>query len=128
MGQSQLLVIALSVLIIAIAILAAVGYFRSHDVEANKHAMINDVNRIAHLALRYYSRPVSLEGGGHSFIGFAVPSNSRSNLNGVYSALAISPTDLEITGVSARNSNNTITAQIDTDGKASAWIFTGDFQ
>jgi hypothetical protein len=110
MGQSQLLVIAVSVLIIGIAIFAAVGYFRSHDVEANKDAMINDVNQIAHLAVRYYSRPVSLQGGGNSFIGFDVPSNSRSNLNGVYSAQVISPTDLEITGVSARDSNNTITA------------------
>jgi hypothetical protein len=128
MGQSQVLVIAVSVLIIGIAILAAVGYFRSHDVAANKHAMINDVNQIAHLSVRYYARPVSLQGGGHSFIGFDVPSNSRSNLNGVYSARVISPTDLEITGVSARDSNNTITAQIDTDGKASTWTFTGDFQ
>jgi hypothetical protein len=128
MGQSQSLVIAVSVLVIGIAILAGVGYFRSHDVEANKHAMINDVNQIAHLSVRYYSRPLSLQGGGHSFIGFDIPSNSLSNPNGVYSSRAISRTALEIIAVSARDSNNTITAQIGTDGRASMWTFTGDFQ
>jgi hypothetical protein len=34
------------------------------------------------------------------------------------------------TAVSANNSANTVTAQIDTDGKfvQSAWAYTGDFQ
>ena len=76
MGQSRSLIIAISVLIIGIAILAAVSFFQSGDVEANKKAMINDVNQIAHLAVRYYSRPLSL-GGATSTLGLSSSPNSK---------------------------------------------------
>ena len=128
MGQSQLLIIAISVLIIGIAILAGVGYFRSSDTDANKKAMINDVNQVAHLAVRYYSRPASLGGGNHSFTGFEIPSKFQSDLNGRYSALVVSPNVLQITAISARDSNNTIVTEIDTNGEPSNWTFSGDFQ
>jgi hypothetical protein len=127
MGQSQLLIIAVSVLIIGIAILAAVGYFRTGDADANKKAMINDINQIAHLSVLYYSRPFALQGGNHSFVGFVIPDKFQSNLNGSYDATPISASLLSITGKSKRDSSNTVTAQIGTDGKAFNWTFTGDF-
>lgn len=128
MGQRQLLIIAISVLIIGIAILAAVGYFRTGDVDANKKAMINDINQIAHLSVLYYSRPLALQGGNHSFVGFVIPDKFQSNLNGSYDATPIGASLLSITGKSKRDSSNTVTAQIDKDGKASSWTFTGDFR
>jgi len=97
MGQSRSLVIAISVPIVGIAILAAVGFFRSGDVEANKKAMINDVNQIAHLAVRYYSRPIGLCGGGHNYTGFVVLTKFETDLNGTYTAMVLGPTILRIT-------------------------------
>ncbi len=128
MGQSQLLIIAVSVLIIGIAILAGTGFFQSDDLEINKKAMINDVNHIAMAARRYYTRPYALGGGNFSYSGFVVPQTYRSNLNGTYSAVALNPKVLQITGVSARDSACTMVAQIDSYGKSSNWTFTGDFE
>lgn len=128
MGQSQLLIIAISVLIIGIAIAAGAGMFQDDEVEANKKAMINDVNHIGQNAVRYYRRIPALGGGGYSYFGYALPATFRSNLNGSYSTNPTSKDILQITGVSARDSNNTMIAQIDMNGKASNWTFTGDFQ
>ena len=128
MGQSQLLIIAISVLVIGIAIAGGAGMFQDEDVESNKKAMINDVNHIATNAVRYYRRIPALGGGGYNYTGYVLPAGYRSNLNGTYSTNAPGKDILQITGVSARDTNNTVAAQINTDGKASNWTFTGDFQ
>ena len=128
MGQSQLLIIAISVLIIGIAILAGVGYFQSDDVEANKKAMIDDVHHIAANAVRYYARIPALGGGGSKFDGYVLPRGYQSNLNGHYVITVKSAQVLEVTGMSGQDSTNTMVADIDTYGKASNWTFTGDFQ
>jgi hypothetical protein len=128
MGQSQLLIIAISVLIIGIAILTGAGFFQADDVDANKKAMINDINHIAANAVRYYRRIPALGGGGYSYNGYIVPAGYQSDLNGRYAASVVTPSELRITGISARDSSCTVTAEIDTYGKASNWAFTGDFQ
>jgi hypothetical protein len=128
MGQSQLLIIAVSVLIIGFAILAGTGFFQSNEIDANKKAMINDINHIGANAVRYYRRIHALGGGGYSYNGYIVPVGYESDLNGRYSATVVSPNELRIVGMSARDSNCTVTAEIDTYGKASNWAFTGDFQ
>ena len=63
MGQSQLLIVVIGVFIIAIAILAGTDFFESDNIDANKRAIVTDINQIAHLAVRYYSRPPALGGG-----------------------------------------------------------------
>ncbi|HEY6953409.1 MAG TPA: hypothetical protein VI758_13455 [Bacteroidota bacterium] len=128
MGSNQLLMVAISVLIIGIAVLAGTGFFSDDEVEANKKAMINDVNHIAMNAVRYYRRIGALGGGGYSYNNYTVPNSFQSNLNGRYSAVPLNPRVLQITGWSSKDSNNTVTAQIDTYGKATNWTFTGDFQ
>ena len=128
MGQNQLLVIAISVLIIGIAIAAGSGVFSDDAVEANKKAMINDINHVAMNAVRYYRRIAALGGGGYNYTGYSLPAAYRSNPNGSYSASALSKDVLQIRGVSLRDTNNTVVAQIDSFGKASGWTFTGDFE
>ena len=128
MGQSQLLIIAISVLIIGIAILAGTGFFQSDDLELNRKAMVNDINHIASAARRYYTRPYALAGGNYTYNGFVVPRTYTTNLNGTYTATPVTPKVLQITGVSARDTTCTMSAQIDSYGKASNWTFTGDFE
>ena len=128
MGQSQLLIIAISVLIIGIAILAGAGFFQDNDIEVNKKAMINDIHSITVQARRYYTRPAALAGGSYSYNGFVIPTKFQNNPNGSYRIQVISGKVLQITGISGRDSSNTLTAQIDSFGKASNWTFTGDFE
>lgn len=128
MGQSQLLIIAVSVLIIGIAILAGSGFFQSEDLETAKKSMINDINHIAMNARRYYSRPGALAGGNFQYTGYVVPTKFRTTGNGVYDARVINSKVLEITGKWSRDTTASMTAQIDSYGKASNWTFNGDFQ
>jgi hypothetical protein len=128
MGQSQLLMIAISVLIIGIAILAGAGFFSDDNVDANKKAMINDFHHIAINAVRYYRRIPALGGGGYKYSGFILPGGYRSNLNGRYITVAKDPQTLEVIGISTLDSTDTMEADIDSYGKASNWTFTGDFQ
>jgi hypothetical protein len=126
MGQSQLLLISIGVLIVGIAIFTAAGMFGNGDSDANKNAIIGDINQVARLAIRYCSKPLGLGGGGNSFVGFVLPNKFRTNLNGVHTQAALTPTILQITGVSALNSISTATSYIDTYGNASNWTFTRD--
>lgn len=128
MGQSQLLIIAISVLIIGIAILAGAGYFQAEDIDANKKAMIDDFHHIASNAVRYYRRIAALGGGGNTFDGYVLPTGYQSNLNGRYSATVKSSQVLEITGVSSVDTTDVMIADIDQNGTATNWEFAGDFQ
>ncbi len=128
MGQSQLLIIAISVLIVGIAILTGTGFFRADDIDANKKAMIDDLHHIAINAVRYHRRIPALGGGGYKFDGYALPKGYRSNLNGRYAASVLNPQTLQVTGVSSLDSTDTMVADIDMNGKASNWTFTGDFE
>jgi hypothetical protein len=127
MGQSQLLIIALSVLIIGIAILAGTGFFSADDVEANKKAMMNDILHVAISARRYYARPATLAGGNYTYSGYVVPVRYQSTDNGMYSASLVNPQVLAIKGVSDRDTSNQMTAWLDATGKTYNWKFTGDF-
>jgi hypothetical protein len=128
MGQSQLLIISLSVLIVGIAILAGAGFFQADDIDANKKAMIDDFHHIAVNAVRYHRRIVALNGGGYKFSGYELPVGYRSNLNGRYSSVVLDPQTLQVTGVSSLDSTDTMIGNISADGKVSNWTFTGDFQ
>jgi hypothetical protein len=128
MGQSQLLIIAISVLIVGIAILSGAGFFQADDIDANKKAMIDDFHHIAINAVRYYKKIPALGGGGNKFDGYSLPSGYHSNLNGRYAASVVNPQTLQVTGVSSLDSTDTMIANIDPSGRASSWTFAGDFQ
>lgn len=84
MGQQQLLLIVLSVIIVGISIVVGINMFQASMVEANRDAVLSDLNNLASLALQYYKKPTNLGGGGKSFRGFTIPVNLRQNDNGTF--------------------------------------------
>jgi hypothetical protein len=128
LGQSQFLLIVVGVLIILLAIFAGSGLFKSSETDANRSAIVSDINQIAHLAARYYAKPSALNGGGHSYMGFELPNKFKADLNGQYRVSAMNATTLQIVGLSALDTDNTVTTHIDSYGKALNWSFTGDFR
>lgn len=128
MGQSQLLLIVVGILIAVLAFVTGAGLLLSEDVEAAKKAIINDMNSIAGSARRYYARPASMVGGNNQFTGYVIPVRFRKNNNGVYSTTVINPKVLQITGKWSRDTTAGITVRIDYLGKASGWTFFGDFE
>ncbi|HEY6951697.1 MAG TPA: hypothetical protein VI758_04780 [Bacteroidota bacterium] len=129
MGQQQLLLIILGVIIVGIAIAVGLSLFSAQSIQSNKDAIINDLNNIAAQAYQYRIRPASMAGGAGSYVGFSIPTKMASNANASYTSTATADA-VTFSAVSANNTANTVTAQIDTDGKfvQSGWTYTGDFQ
>src|SRR5512147_2210861 len=99
MGQQQLLLIILGVIIVGIAIAVGLSLFAANSVQANKDAIINDVNNIAANAYQFFIRPISMAGGGSSYTGYTIPTRMATNDNATYVA---TPNDqsIQIVGTS----------------------------
>lgn len=91
MGQQQLLLIILSVIIVGIAIAVGINMFQTNAVDSNRQAIISDVMNLGAKAHRYYRTPVSLAGGGQNFQGFHLSSSEAQNPNGQFAVSATQP-------------------------------------
>lgn len=84
MGQQQLLLIVLSVIIVGVAVAVGVTQFQSSAVDANRQAIIGDLVNLAAKAQRYYRTPQALGGGEQNFDLFELGTLESSNNNGIY--------------------------------------------
>ncbi len=107
MGQQQLLLIILGVIVVGIAVAVGITMFSDNAVSANKDAVVNDLVNLASRAQQYYRRPQALGGGGGSFVGLTADAaglakltSKASNSNGTYNISAAgSATSVTIHGV-----------------------------
>jgi hypothetical protein len=116
------------IIIIGIAIAVGLSLFTANSIQANKDAMINDLNNIAANAYQYKIRPESMGGGGNSFSGFRIPSKMVSNDNAKYYAQVISSTNIKLAAVSSQNADSKIYVSLSEDGNLYDWTFKGDFK
>jgi hypothetical protein len=73
MGQQQLLLIILGIIIVGIAVAFAIKLFTVHAEQTAQEAIVTDAMSIAVLARQYFIKPGSEGGGGNSFKGFTIP-------------------------------------------------------
>ena len=87
MGQQQLLLIVLSVIIVGIAVVVGINMFSSSAASANLEAVTSDLLNLASRAQQYYVKPSGMGGGGNSFSGITISdlTAKTSNDNGAYS-------------------------------------------
>lgn len=132
MGQQQLLLIILGVIIVGIAIAVGLILFSAQSVQSNRDAIINDLNNLSAQAYQYKVRPSSMGGGQGSYGGFTIPSKMLTNENATYNAdatpVASGATSFVITATSAQNTTNKITVTVDSEGRLTGWSYEGDFQ
>ncbi len=74
MGQQQLLLIVLGVIIVGIAIVVGINLFNANAESSAKDTVVSEAANIAALAQQYYKKPTSMAGGGNDFKGFTIPS------------------------------------------------------
>lgn len=93
MGQQQLLLIILGVIIVGIAVAVGITMFQDNAISSNKDAVTNDLVQLAAKAQQYFRKPTALGGGGNSFAGITadsaglqklVSTSFSNNDNGVY--------------------------------------------
>jgi len=126
MGQQQLVLIILGVIIVGIAISVGIALFSGESVSANKDAIMNDLMGIGQYALRYFLRPEPLGGGGRTYTGFTLPAQLSQNDNADYSVVT-SPKSVSVTATS-KFGYGTATAILDSTGLLSSFTYTGDLQ
>ena len=134
MGQQQLLLIILGVIIVGIAIAVGISMFSSGSIQANKDAIINDLNNLAANAYQHRIRPASMGGGAGVYdaslggTAWAVPAKLDTTENAYYSATSVGAATVVLHAVSAVTAGNTVDATCGSDGKLTGWTYAGEFQ
>jgi hypothetical protein len=124
MGQQQLLLIILGVIIVGIAIAVGISQFGAHSTQANKDGVTSSVVNVSANAYQYKIRPTTMGGGGGSYANYVLPSKMASDDNGTYTAGTGSATSIVITGTSSLNGSWTATCTVDSVGKTSI-VYSG---
>lgn len=112
MGQQQLLLIILGVIIVGVAIAVGISMFSGQSIASNKDAILSDLNNLGADAYQYKIRPTSMGGGAGDYTGYAIKATGAwgtSNPNATYVASGISATSITFTGTS-----KTVTQQVST--------------
>ncbi len=86
MGQQQLLLIVLGVIIVGIAVVVGINLFNANAISANRDGVISDLNNLGAMAQQYYKKPTSMAGGGNTFTGWTIPGTLDTTANGTYAA------------------------------------------
>src|SRR5512140_1671441 len=98
MGQQQLLLIVLGVIVVGIAVVVGINLFTANAVSANRDGVVADLNNLGAMAQQHYRKPTSMGGGGNAFTGWTIPTKMDTTPNGVYVASGITATNVTITG------------------------------
>ncbi|MDI6804412.1 MAG: hypothetical protein QME58_11300 [Bacteroidota bacterium] len=125
MGQQQLMLLVLGVIIVGIAIVVGINLFTATSVSSNKDAIVNDIMNLGQYAYRYRLRPEPLGGGGRSYLGLNIPADHVDNENATYTYL-VSPNSVTFTATS-KFGYGTIVVTLDDEGKLGIYTFNDDF-
>jgi hypothetical protein len=128
MGQQQLLLIILGVIIVGIAIAVGITMFSSASVQSNKDAIVNDLNNLAANAYQYKIRPATMGGGAGQYTNYNIPTKLQSNDNGTFVASGASATAVTLKGTSSAYASSSVTAVCDSNGRLGSFTYAGQFQ
>ena len=117
MGQTQILMIVLSVIIVGIGVAVAITTQCSESaVQANQNAVVANCQRMVSAAEQHYRKTTSMGGGGGSFTGISLATLNMAASDDVGSYdINGSGTDLEIVGVGLEPNSDGNVAQVNMD-------------
>ncbi len=124
MGQQQLLLLILGVIIVGIAVSVGIAQFGADSTNSNKDGVMSGLQNIAAHAYQYKIRPQSLGGGSNEYTSYVIPPKMIKDENGVYTLGTITPTSIQILGTSAVNTAWVATCTQDDSG-AMRVVFNG---
>jgi len=136
MGQQQLLLIILGVIIVGVAIAVGISMFSGQSIQSNKDAILSDINNLGADAYQFKIRPSSMGGGNGAYdnssggAAYAVKTNGpwgTSNPNATYTITTQSATSIAFQGSSKTVTTSTVTITFDANGKGNTPTYTGQF-
>jgi hypothetical protein len=85
MGQQQLFLIVLGVIVVGIAVVVGINLFTANAVSANRDGVVADLTNLRTMAQEYYRKPTAMGGGGYTFTGWSIVGTKLDTTpNGVY--------------------------------------------
>ena len=121
MGQQQLLLLVLGIVIVGLAVVVGIQAFGENQKKSNADALVNDVVRIASDAQAWNLKPAAFGGGAGAFTGLSFEqlgyvsdaSGVYQNLNGEFQLSGIAAGTVTITGCDEQTTfDNLIVASI----------------
>lgn len=70
MGQQQLLLIVLGVIVVGIAVVVGINLFQANAESSTQDSMVAQGQALGALAQQFYKKPEAMGGGGNSFAAF----------------------------------------------------------
>ena len=114
MGQQQLLMIVLAIIIVGLAIAISIQLFRSNAIESKRDLLIEETTSLATMAIQYYKKPQAIGGGGRSFMGWEIPSQMVQTFNGNFMRAVVNASEVIITGTGSEAVTDTDSIKVET--------------
>lgn len=99
MGQQQILLIVLSVILVGVAVAIGISMFRDNAINANRDAIYSDLSNFAANAYKYKMSSANMGGGGGAYTGMTdTHMGTLSNENAGYAYTVDNANQVTITG------------------------------
>ncbi|MEX2117875.1 MAG: hypothetical protein WEB37_13415 [Bacteroidota bacterium] len=126
MGQQQLLLIILGIIIVGIGIAVGLTMFTASSVGSNRDAVISDMTNLSANAYQYRISPNTMGGGGGDYSAYVVPPTLTTNENGSYSIGTTNASTITFTGRSSQYTADSVTGTYGPGGKLiGSFTFSG---
>jgi hypothetical protein len=112
-GQQQLLLIVLAMIIVGIAVVFSITLFRQRAIDSKRDLLINECGNLAMDAMKYYKKPSNFGGGGNTFAGWMIPEILTTTATGEFSVTIFKDSVLIFgTGNDVVNGTDSVKVQI----------------
>jgi len=113
-GQQQILLIVLALIIVGVAIAISVQLFRANAIEAKRDILVEETTYLGTMAIQYFKKPTELGGGNQDFTGWQIPSQMIQTANGNFMIAAVTPDEVTITGTGSEVVTGTDSIKVQT--------------
>lgn len=116
MGQTQILFVVLSVIVVGIAVAVGIDQFGENALTSNRDAVAADCQRLISQSMQWYRKPTSLGGGGNTFTGLTLAKIGADSTdeNGTFSLNVTDPDNITLigTGTEKKKDGNAVKVTI----------------
>ncbi len=103
MGQQQLLLIVLGVIVVGIAVVVGINLFNANAETSTQDSIVSQGTNIGAMAQQFYKKPTAMGGGNGSFVGFEtkvfghLPTNLTNSTDATWACAAGTATQVVLT-------------------------------